>query len=98
MDIFNAPLVMRQFDALLAEGMSHFIIDLSAVRLVDSDGDYPLLHLLKCTQTVGGNVTLVCPDGNPICLFYEMMRLDTLFEIVPSVDAARAMYNLARPE
>ncbi len=95
MDIFNAPLVIREFDELLAGGMSHFIVDLSAVRVVDSDGDYPLLHLLKCAQTTGGNVTLVCPEGNPICIFYEMMRLDTLFDIVPSLDVARTRYDLS---
>jgi anti-anti-sigma factor len=94
MDILNAPLVMRTFDALLGEEMTNFVVDLSAVRIVDSDGDYPLLHLLKCVQSVGGSVTLICPDGNPIRLFYEMMRLDTLFDIVTSLEAAYALHNL----
>jgi anti-anti-sigma factor len=97
MDIFNAPLVMREFDTLLAEEITHFIVDLSAVRVVDSDGDYPLLHLLKCAQSAGKNVTLICPEGNPIRIFYEMMRLDTLFDILPSLDAAHAAYHLAPP-
>jgi anti-anti-sigma factor len=97
MDIFNAPLVMKEFDALFEMGVTEFVVDLSAVRVVDSDGDYPLLHLLKRAQTVGGNVMLVCPDGNPIRIFYEMMRLDTLFEIVSSLDTARALYNFVPP-
>ncbi|MGC9348685.1 MAG: STAS domain-containing protein, partial [Anaerolineae bacterium] len=49
---------------------------------------YPLLHLLKRAQEKGGTVTLVCPPGNPIRVFYEMMRLDTLFDIVDSLDSA----------
>ena len=97
MDIFNAPLVMKEFDALLTEEITHFIVDLSAVRIVDADGDYPLLHLLKCAQSAGKDVMLICPEGNPIRIFYEMMRLDTLFDIVPSLEAARAAYRLAPP-
>lgn len=93
MDIFNAPLIMKEFDALLQTGTTHFIVDLSAVRVVDADGDYPLLHLLKCAQASGGSVTLICPEGNPICIFYEMMRLDTLFDIAPSMDAVCARYG-----
>jgi anti-anti-sigma factor len=88
MDVFNAPLLMKEFNQLLDEGATHFIVDLTEVRVVDADGDYPLLHLLKRAQENGGSVTLVCPPGNPIRVFYEMMRLDTLFDIVDSLDSA----------
>ena len=47
MDIFNAPSMMQQFNELLDQGFTHFIVNLSKVRVTDSDGDYPLLHLLK---------------------------------------------------
>jgi anti-anti-sigma factor len=89
LDVFNATPLMAEFDRWLDEGVRHFIVDLSAVRVVDGDGDYPLLHLLKSVQSVDGSVVLVCPPGNPIGIFYEMMRLDTLFDIVGSLDEAR---------
>ncbi|MGC9348686.1 MAG: STAS domain-containing protein, partial [Anaerolineae bacterium] len=57
MDVFNAPLLMKEFNQLLDEGAAHFIVDLTAVRIVDADGDYPLLHLLKRAQEKGGTVT-----------------------------------------
>src|SRR5690554_6278852 len=82
MDVFNAPALTQEFNQLLDEGDIHFIVDLSNVSTVDADGDYPLLHLLKEAQELGGTVSLVCPPGNPIRVFYEIMRLDTLFEIV----------------
>jgi len=88
MGLFNAPVLMEAFDRLLDDGVTHFIVDLSPVRVIDADGDYPLLHLLKSAQTVGGNVTLVCPAGNPVRIFYEMMRLDTLFDMVDTLDTA----------
>ena len=88
MGLFNAPLLMEAFDGLLQDGVINFIVDLSPVRVIDADGDYPLLHLLKTAQAVGGNVTLVCPPGNPVRIFYEMMRLDTLFDMVDSLDTA----------
>ena len=88
LDVFNALPLMAEFDRLLDDGVAHFIVDLSAVRAVDGDGDYPLLHLLKSVQRVDGSVTLVCPPGNPIRIFYEMMHLNTLFSIVDTLDEA----------
>jgi len=98
MDIFNAPSLMAQLNQLVANGAIHFIVDLTAVRMVDADGDYPLLHLLKCAQEVGGSVHLVCPVGNPIRVFYEMMRLDTLFEITETLEEALVNLELAPEE
>ncbi len=98
MDIFNAPGLMRQFNELLRSGATHFIVDLSAVHTVDADGDYPLLHLLRCAQEAGGSVSLVCPPGNPIRVFYEMMRLDTLFEVTETLEAALAHAELSLEE
>ena len=95
MDVFNAPLLMNQFNTLIDEGVKHFIIDLSAVRIVDADGDYPLLHLLKCAQARGGSVSLVCPPENPIRIFYEMMRLDILFDMVETLDEASAKFEFS---
>ena len=95
MDIFNAPSLMAQLNQLVAGGTIHFIIDLTAVRVVDADGDYPLLHLLKCAQEAGGSVLLVCPAGNPIRVFYEMMRLDTLFEITETLEDALVNLELS---
>ena len=94
MDVFNAPLLMKEFNDLLDSGGQHFIVDLSAVRIVDADGDYPLLHLLKRAQEKDGSVSLICPPGNPIRIYYEMMRLDTLFEIVETRDMAMAKHEL----
>jgi anti-anti-sigma factor len=94
MDVFNAPLLMKEFNELLDEGGRHFIVDLSAVRIVDADGDYPLLHLLKRVQEKDGSVSLICPPGNPIRIYYEMMRLDTLFDIVENRDIAMSKHEL----
>lgn len=88
LDVFNAAPLMAEFDRLFHQGVEHFIVDLSAVRAVDGDGDYPLLHLLKSVQSVDGSVILVCPPGNPIRIFYEMMHLNTLFDIVDSLEEA----------
>lgn len=94
MDVLNAPLLMREFNNLLSEGATQFVVDLSGVRFVDADGDYPLLHLLKSAQEAGGSVTLVCPPGNPIRVFYEIMRLDSLFEIADTLDEAMERLEL----
>ncbi len=95
MDILNAPMLMQEMNRLLREGGRYFIVDLSDVRFVDADGDYPLLHLLRRAQEVDGYVSLVCPPGNPIRIFYEMLHLDTLFDIVETVDAALVKFEMA---
>lgn len=87
MDSLNAPLLMQEFNQLVEDGIQHFIVDLSNVR-DGIDGDYPLLHLLKCTYEVGGSVTLVCPIGNYVRVYYEATHYDTLFEMVEDLDTA----------
>ncbi len=87
MDSLNAPLLMQEFNQLVDDGIQHFIVDLSNVR-DGIDGDYPLLHLLKCTYEVGGSVTLVCPIGNYVRVYYEATHYDTLFEMVEDLDTA----------
>lgn len=94
LDVFSAEQLMEEFDALLHEGSTYFIVDLTGVRVVDADGDYPLLHLLKCVQEVGGSVSLVCPAGNPIRVYYEMMRLDTLFDIEDTLEVALKQFQI----
>ncbi|MDF1513384.1 MAG: STAS domain-containing protein [Anaerolineae bacterium] len=96
LDVFGAEQLMEEFNALLREGAVHFIVDLTPVRVVDADGDYPLLHLLKCAQEVGGSVSLVCPAGNPIRVYYEMMRLDTLFDMQETLEVAVAQFEISR--
>ena len=90
LSIFNAPSLVKQFNALFDEGFTRFIVDLSDVRIVDGDGDYPLLHLLKRALNVGGRVILVCPEDNPVRILYAMMQFDQLFEMVETLDAALA--------
>ncbi len=88
MDIFVAPLLVKQFNRLLDEGNKRFVVDLSNVRVVEAEGDYPLLHLLKRTHDVEGRVVLVCPPGNPVRILYELIQFDQLFEIVETLDNA----------
>lgn len=95
LDILAASELMQTFTSLLEVGATEFIVDLTAVRVVTPDADYPLLHLLKGTQAVDGSVILVCPSDNPIRIFYEMMRLDTLFEMTVTLD--EALQQLVHP-
>ncbi len=90
----NAPLLMQDFNQLIEDGVRHFVVDLSAVREVSADGDYPLLHLLKRTYQVEGSVILVCPMGNYIRLYYEATHYDTLFDIVETLDMALAKLDV----
>lgn len=95
MNIFNAPALIKEINRLLDQGARHFVIDLSSVRVLDVDGDYPLLHLLKRVQERDGRVILICPPNNPVRLLYEMLNLDTLFEIVETRAGAFSEMEIA---
>lgn len=91
MDAVFAPRLLQLFNRLVDEGYAHFVVDLSDVRVLEADGDYPLLHLLKEVQPYrDSSVVLVCPAMNPVRILYELTRLDTLFEMAESLEGALA--------
>lgn len=87
LDMFSAPNLVRQFNQLIEEGTKQFVVDLSRVRVIDADGDYPLLHLVKRATDIDGSVTLVCPPGNPVRVLYEITKFDQFFNMVETLDA-----------
>jgi anti-anti-sigma factor len=93
MDIFVAPLLVKQFNQLLDEGNTRLVVDLSDVRVVEGDGDYPLLHLLKRSHDLDAQVVLVCPQGNPVRILYELTQFDQLFDMVETLDAALGRFE-----
>lgn len=87
-DAFSAPQLRARLEALMADGVVHFVIDLAAVDFLDSAGMAVLVSALKRSRLAGGDVKLVWPqsaDGRRILM---LTRFDRVFEMVDSAESA----------
>lgn len=78
--------------AHLAEGHNRLVLDFSGVEFVDSSFLGLLVVVLKRSTTSGGEVRL-CSLQDPIRNVFELMRLDRLFEIYDTQEAAKASFR-----
>jgi anti-sigma B factor antagonist len=83
----------EEFEALiqklLAEGSRHLIVDLEHVTHVDSGGVRALVRGYLTAHRLGGTVALANADKR-VHRVLSLMRLDMVFPIFESVDAAIA--------
>lgn len=86
LDATNA-LRFKEDCAARRAGASKLIIDLSPIKFIDSAGLGALVALFKHLGE-GGQISLVAPN-RAIRMLIEMTRLDSIFRMVDTVDAAR---------
>ena len=72
---------------LLEEGRVHLLVDLSAVRFLDSSGLGALVRALTNTQKEGGTTKLLCA-GPQIKKLLAMTNLDSVFEMHDDLETA----------
>jgi anti-anti-sigma factor len=87
-DAFSAPALRERLDSLASEGLTQFVIDLSAVPFLDSAGLAALVSLLKRARAAGGDVKLVWPREEAAKRIFRLTRFDQVFEMAESADAA----------
>jgi anti-sigma B factor antagonist len=75
--------------ALVAEGRTEIILDLSDVSFMDSSGLAALVSGLKATREAGGWFRVAGVTENVRSVF-SLTMLDKVFELYPDVDSARA--------
>jgi anti-sigma B factor antagonist len=85
--VSTAPEFSRLLNASIAEGKTAVVLDLSGVEFIDSTGLSVLLNALRRVTRRGGRMALVCSNPTVLRLF-EITRLDSTFDIQPSVDTA----------
>jgi anti-sigma B factor antagonist len=85
----TAPEFSKRLNAVIAEGKSAVIVDLTEVGFVDSTGLSVLLNALRRITRAEGSLTLVCTNPTVLRLF-QVTKLDTTFTIVASRDEALA--------
>lgn len=88
-DLHVANELRNHLGAAVGNGMSSLVVDLSCVTFIDSMGLGALLGGMKRLQAKGGEFRLVVPEGQ-IRRIFEMTRLDRVFALYPTREAALA--------
>lgn len=88
----NADVLKTQGENVLKREISRLYIDLNDISFVDSAGLGAILALHKRLQRVGGEVVL-CGLNKSVMKTVELLRLDMVISIFPTVDAALGFHN-----
>ncbi len=83
----DPALVRKELGQILAEKPKHLLLDLSQVTLLDSMGVSALVWARRFCSDTGCHLKL-CGLGEQAKLVLKVTRLDSLFEIYPSVEEA----------
>ncbi len=90
----TAPEFSERLNAAIADGKTGVSLDLTGVEFIDSTGLSVLLNGLRRVTRVRGSMVLACANPTVLRLF-EITKLDSTFEIVPSCDEAIAWLRQA---
>jgi anti-sigma B factor antagonist len=77
LDALSAPELRPTLDALVAERRADVVVDLSALRLIDSSGVGALVSLYKRVREHGGHVRIVNLTDQPAAIF-RLLKLDSV--------------------
>jgi anti-sigma B factor antagonist len=88
-DVYTAPALREKIVALVDEGTTILIVDLTNVEFLDSTGLGVLVGALKRMRGIGGGFGLVC-DQERLLKIFRITGLDRVFTLYDSVEAASA--------
>jgi len=79
-----------------ADRPAFIVVDLSAVRFMDSTGLSTLVHAMKRARAQRGDLRLAGLQ-QPVRMIFEMTRLDQIFEIFGQADDAVQAFGISEP-
>ncbi len=86
-DAWSEPDVRSALKAVLEKGRSRIVLDLAAVKRIDSSGLSALLSVLKAARAAGGDVVLLSPSA-AVASVLRLTRLDQILEAYDEEGAA----------
>jgi anti-sigma B factor antagonist len=89
LDMSTGPALERQLAALVNDGVTDVVLDLSRVSFIDSSGLSVLVVALKRLRSRGGALRLAGCQS-PVQTVLDLTALSRVFFMYPSVDAALA--------
>lgn len=88
-DVYTAPVLRERLAALHEKGRHELVIDLRAVRFMDSTGLGVLVGVLKRVRLAGGSLALVI-DSERVLKVFRITALTQIFDIFETVADAIA--------
>jgi anti-sigma B factor antagonist len=88
LDAFSTPDLRALLEQQLAQGASHFVIDLSVTPFIDSSGVAVFVNLYKRTRARGGSVRLVKPHHEGAKRILSLTKFDRVFEMYDTPELA----------
>jgi anti-sigma B factor antagonist len=83
----TAPEFSERLNSVIANGKTAVALDLTGVEFIDSTGLSVLLNGLRRVTRARGSMVIACANPTVLRLF-EITKLDSTFEILPSCDEA----------
>jgi anti-anti-sigma factor len=83
----TAPEFSERLNSVIANGKTAVALDLTGVEFIDSTGLSVLLNGLRRVTRARGAMVIACANPTVLRLF-EITKLDSTFEILPSCDEA----------
>jgi len=96
-DVYTAPVLRERLAALHEAGRHDIVVDLRAVRFMDSTGLGVLVGVLKRVRLAGGRLALVI-DSERVLKVFHITALTQIFEIHPSLPRALAAAPTPPPD
>ena len=82
-------------DALLASGVTHFVVDLTQTPVIDSAGIAVLVHLFKRCRQVGGSMKVTQTMSPAAQRILHLTRFDKIFETMEEKEFKRLYPTIA---
>lgn len=86
-DLFTAPEFKQAVRAAIDDGADRIVVDLAEVSFIDSSSLGVLIGAHRRLKGHGGQLFVAC-ERDSILKTFKITGLDTVFSLVPSVEAA----------
>lgn len=80
LDAVTTPDIRPTIEGLVAERRMSIVVDVSALRLIDSSGVGVIVSLFKRAKSYGGTVRVSGLRDQPLTIF-RLLRLDRVFDV-----------------
>ena len=91
-NLYNAPELKQEFTEAISGSNLKIIVNLAAVRFIDSSGLGALIMGHNEVRDAGGAVKLV-NVADSVKRIFKLTSLDSMFEMTDSVDEAKAAFT-----
>ncbi|NOZ57296.1 MAG: STAS domain-containing protein [Calditrichaeota bacterium] len=88
-DLYSSPELRKAILSQAEKRPSRLVVDLSGVQYMDSSGVATLVEGLQKLEQNGGELVL-CGLGDMVQEVFKLTRLDSVFQILPSLEEALA--------